>query len=709
MSILACSHGTLTLNKDSLSFSNGSKTLTLSGEEFVLNLKEGENIVSLPSSKFERKEAIDEQGLLLSFVLDDLKVLIRYSSKDEGFAKVLHVESSKPVFLESILLEGREASLPLSLGGEGMPFFADELCFLGVEFPAADNQREGKTLRCVQHPCVETCSFDSFPVYYGLRKEGETISTSFRRYIQEKSVNRNAPFRYVYGNWGLYDNMTPGDPILTEPLALRSVEDVKRLELLSGVKFGSYVMDAFWFKKGSHYLETDDVLPHGFGPFEKALEEDALDFGLWFDINFREDHPTDFDAEDNLLDAGTYCLGCERPYLAMKKALIDHVKAHHLKALKIDFAYFDCKNPAHPHAMGPVASKEASIKNFLDMVSSIKAIEPNLVFYCYNGFTFNLDSITNAAPNKGIIVSPYWSWFVDYVYCGDPRPNEIPTDDEALSLSGYTDSMVRDFYDSYFPLASIDDHGTMIGNTGTIYYLGKQTFRRGVLLNLMRGGRKIHVYGDLSLLDENDGKYLGFLSSIQKEMEGQSLSMDGDPRKGEIYSYATKGKASGYIALFNPLNHRQSKVVALDGWKDHEIALTKVIEDGELVRQEMKAFGAFVVDLPCGSYRVYRYEIKEKAWAEEEILLKPGQTCVFKNKGYAHMAISFRDEQGNFVRTPNGLPEGIKVSLEEPKLVKSYWSGISWRRYAVKGKEEVTIASSSSVPYRLHVDWEESR
>lgn len=57
------------------------------------------------------------------------------------------------------------------------------------------------------------------------------------------------------------------------------------------------------------------------------------------------------------------------------------------------------------------------------------------------------------------------------------------------SLLHYTDCMREQFRDALFPTEAIDDHGTMLGNTGTIYYLGRRTLRDSYMLNIVRGTR----------------------------------------------------------------------------------------------------------------------------------------------------------------------------------------------------------------------------
>ena len=68
--------------------------------------------------------------------------------------------------------------------------------------------------------------------------------------------------------------------------------------------------------------------------------------------------------------------------------------------------------------------------------------------------------------------------------------------------------MIERFSDSLMPYPAIDDHGTMIGNTNTIYYIGKDNFKDSWIMNISRGGRKLHLYGALELLEKEDWEFI---------------------------------------------------------------------------------------------------------------------------------------------------------------------------------------------------------
>lgn len=166
--------------------------------------------------------------------------------------------------------------------------------------------------------------------------------------------------------------------------------------------------------------------------------------------------------------------------------------------IKFDFAFFDCDDPDHKfHACGGAESKEPAIRNFTEMIRELREAEPDLKILCYNGFTTDLSRIGSViADRSGYAVSPWWAYFVDYVYCGDPRASEIPSEQLDRSMIYYTDAMIKQMRNALLPFDFTDDSGTMCANTGTGYYLGKAALRDGRIMSLSRGGRKLHYYGD---------------------------------------------------------------------------------------------------------------------------------------------------------------------------------------------------------------------
>ena len=159
--------GSLVLNDGKIAFVSPFGSLSLEGEEFALAFEEGGRDVTLSSDDFNLVETVaSEKSITLRYVRDTLTVLVEYAAEEERFSKRVRLSSPVPFRVDDLVLEGRHVlSLgSLELGGEGMPFFANDLLYLGIEFPVADNAATGNALRCVEHPYQTVTEFVSLPV-----------------------------------------------------------------------------------------------------------------------------------------------------------------------------------------------------------------------------------------------------------------------------------------------------------------------------------------------------------------------------------------------------------------------------------------------------------------------------------------------------------------------------------------------------------------
>ena len=223
--------------------------------------------------------------------------------------------------------------------------------------------------------------------------------------------------------------------------------------------------------------------------------------------------------------------------------------------IKLDFAAFDCVSGAHTHAAGGVRSKEPAVRNLLSQLQTLRAEYPQLLVLAYNTFTVDAAVIAQLdETDSRAVVSAMWCLYLDYIYCGDPRPAEQIPAGLPQSLLAYTDAMEQRFLRAFVPPEAIDDHGTMIGNTNTIYYLGKSAFRDSWIMNLSHGNRKQNLYGELSLLDDADWDFLAQSVPLFERTIGENwtVQMHGEPMHGGGYAYSCFDEAGGFLTLVNP-------------------------------------------------------------------------------------------------------------------------------------------------------------
>jgi hypothetical protein len=105
------------------------------------------------------------------------------------------------------------------------------------------------------------------------------------------------------------------------------------------------------------------------------------------------------------------------------------------------------------------------------------------------------------------------------------------------------------------PLFTIDDSGTLVGKTSTILYLGSEGFTDSWLLDIMRGDLAPIFYGDLTLLSDNDRKFMAAtLRLLEKNQQAfaNTRPILGFPGKGQVYGYLSDGGEITFLTVVNP-------------------------------------------------------------------------------------------------------------------------------------------------------------
>jgi hypothetical protein len=356
----------------------------------------------------------------------------------------------------------------------------------------------------------------------------------------------------VYCDWGLHDEL--GDNIeLDERMTL---EVLDRLEYWKekGITLDYYLFDAFWFDPNGDYKQFKKThWPNGFEKVREKIESLGMKPGLWFDVNGFTSPKNEAWKESLSIDGRSYCL-FDGPYASgFYEALIHAYKEWGIRMFKLDFANFMATTPK---LEGKISLDEIYLKNTNALKKILKEFKracPEAVILAYNGYELIPGYITNTSfpIKKGI--DPYWLEVFDYMYSGDPRPADTPCISFRRSIDLYQDHMIYKFNYSGLPFYRIDDHGCMIGNTNTIYYLGKKSWRRSWIMTLIRGSKKAHLYGNLHLLNDSDIEFLKdskdlFLSLYETGME---TSIIGVPLRDAWHGFLLGGGAKGLLALIN--------------------------------------------------------------------------------------------------------------------------------------------------------------
>lgn len=700
--IRACfSAGEMTL-KDSIT---GAAVSFSGGEEFVLYVQDEGAEKPFFSADMRRKFVrISASEAEMRFSGQGFSVRVRYRAESDRLVKKIFVEESGGRIVKRMTCEGRQCNLPLSRGGEGQPVFAGGCMWCGIEFPAANNGYTDRTLSFMQAP-FRAAPVESFDIVYAF-KRGESLERSFLRYIEGKPREKLK----IYCDWGLHDDLSDNVE-LTQKMTEDNIGNLASLMESSGVHFDYYLMDAYWFEEHQPYIRFKErTFPGGIDAIIERLEGMGIHFGLWFDLNCIHAHLQGMEKFDTQLGNGSLCFACDEIAEMMFEAIKYHVLNHKVRLIKLDFAYFECKNPGHGHSTDFVESKERSICNFIRMTQRLKELNSELKIICYNGWTTELDWIGSVKERRGFAVSPYWCRWVDYVYCGDPRPSEIACRNLEDSIVYYTDAMIRNFHDALMPFSVIDDHGTMLGDTSTIYRLGKAMLCCGWLMNAMRGGGKLHLYGRIDQLDGADSAYMRKIADVFDDMADGDFETSlilGDARKGEVYGYSASQGERGYAVVLNPSARPACFALSLPEWERSRIQTERIVECGELAGGKKEIFSCLTGELPAYGYRLIGWRRLPQKERGGRLVLEAHSKLALPFEG-GGIALCF-EKGGAPLKSARGYPEGLSVTAGGksllPNVVQDIWSGISWLYFPACGEKEALLEYDGGenivVRYRL--------
>lgn len=369
----------------------------------------------------------------------------------------------------------------------------------------------------------------------------------------------------VYINWAAYDELS--DQVeLTEEIALRQFDELLRLRAL-GLRLDYYLMDAFWYAPDGGYRKWRH--PHWSDNGERWLEccrEHAVLPGLWFGSNavmdFCKVAPIP-EWEDSLNAARTHACFFEGnfwPYMLETYAIW---YARGVRLFKIDFTGLDAATPGAERRLRPSEIWQQNLEALISGIRKFRESRPDARFIGYNGLwekfshpskaqPLDLQSGTSV-PSRQIVDRRLLEAF-DTIYCGDPRPADVPAQNFWRSKDVYTDHMVRVFLANGLPLERIDNAGFMIGTTGTCYFRKTAAWEGMAILAYARGGALTTLYGNLDLLDAEKAKWFARV----QQMFGPFIASDsvkafgGWPGAGEPYGYVASDEGGALVTVVNP-------------------------------------------------------------------------------------------------------------------------------------------------------------
>lgn len=646
-------------------------------------------------------------------------VRVAYHLEDTTALKTITVTAKKNLLLRYIRTETATVNRPLSRGGEGQPLFVGEDGFVASTFPTAENQADGLIFTIRQAPFISLGPGEQTtlsPVVFGLNTR-ESMAESFWSFLLPRRPHPHDRLR-IYCDWGAHDELADEDgPELSEAMAQHQLDNLSAAKKRTGLTFDYYLMDAYWFEPETYRHFKKTHWPHGPQAFIQNVEREGMRFGLWFDVNMQKITGGD----KRLLRSGSQkelCMAAQENADALFAVVEKHLRQHNVRMLKFDFAYFACDNPAHSfHSLRPTASKEPAVRRFVEKLNAWRQEFPDLQVLAYNGFTTDLDYIGSVDPHRrGYAVSPFWALAVDYIYCGDPRPAENPAPLEK-SLLQYTDCMIEQFRDALLPPEAIDDHGTMVGKTNTIYYLGKRNLRDSYLLNIVRGTRKCHLYGETDLLDEADWKFLSKAQALFDFVcasQCRTTPILDRPSCGRVYGYSNTDGSRGVITVVNCTAQTQPVSVNLPCWQAGDrLAWRRLYRDGDWCSEVLAAAGSLQTELAAFEVAVFGWERVSKPARSGYVEVDSGSRIrIPLPQGCRRVGLRFLNDRLSPLRAANAEKEDLVISTQGARLVRRdsmpIWSSISFVVYDLSDADDtVELLISRPQGDALTVQWQD--
>jgi hypothetical protein len=517
----------------------------------------------------------------------------------------------------------------------------------------------------------------------------------------------------IYINWAAYDELS--DTVeLTEKLALRQFDEMLRLRDL-GVRFDGYVMDCFWFSvDGGFRAWRKPHWPDGPDRWLNLCLEHAILPGLWLPTNSTY-HPLPekrlravpewSDSLDGTPEEFTSMCLFYGGYLPHLIASMHLWYERGVRIFKFDFADFKSAPRHLKEVMLPSEIRTANVTAFQGALRSFRKSHPEALLLAYNGFEEG-DIISNTVTPLRKAIDSRWLESFDGLYCGDPRPADVPAMNFWRSKDVYSDHMTRYYEFNNIPLKNIDNTAFMIGLTGTCYYRGTAAWKGMLLLSLARGGWANTYYGNLELLGSADAAWFAKAQSIFYPLQAKApFSTFGEmPGSGRPYGYLASGEDGALATVGNPSQEILTVGIPLQGESRllfRDAGFQPILKNGAITLgpEQMALVGS-------GNYATAEFDlgIQEDVLIPDSIrkidatfspdgekaitttLAAPGQKTI-------RVILRQTDSAGLAKRTSGGAaPDGTKMasiltiaaSQDGKKIAvivnydKAVWSGLSW-------------------------------
>jgi hypothetical protein len=360
----------------------------------------------------------------------------------------------------------------------------------------------------------------------------------------------------VYVSWAAHDELS--DTVkLDESLAFRELGAISGLKK-QGARFDYFLLDMGWFDRDFGYRRfRREDWPQGPDRFLAGCHELGIKPGLWLSTNvcgwsnpsWMTPLPEWQDSRGGYLDlAMSLHTG---GFLSYQIETMQRWYDRGVRAFKFDFAAMGAASPGELARLGRAEVERLNANAWWSALRAFRERNPEVLLMAYNGYG---GDTSDTSPRFSISVNHRWLDVFDSLYCGDPKPSDVPNADFWRSLDIYSDAMVFQYAANGIPLSRVDSSGFMIGNTGTIYRRGKAAWKGTMILSAARGGHVNTYYGDVALLNDTDGGWFAKVQSLYYPFqERDQIATFGDyPGTGRPYGFVARGVEGAVYTVVNP-------------------------------------------------------------------------------------------------------------------------------------------------------------
>jgi hypothetical protein len=360
----------------------------------------------------------------------------------------------------------------------------------------------------------------------------------------------------VYVSWAAHDELSDSVP-LDESLAMRELSVLARLKA-AGARFDYYVLDMGWFDRDGGFRKfRKGGWPNGPRRFFAACSNQGVKPGLWLSTNVCgwSDHPWLTPQAEWRDSQGGY-LGLamslhEGGFLAYQIETMQQWYDQGVRLFKFDFANLSAASPPELARLGAKEVERLNTEAWRNALRAFRARNPDVLLIAYNGYG---GETGDTGLRLSRTVDLRWLNAFDSLYCGDPKPSDIPCANFWRSLDVYSDAMEFQYSANGVPLSRIDSSGFMIGNTGTCYRRGKAAWKGMLILSAARGNRVNTYYGDLSLLEDDDQSWFAKVQRLYLPLQatGNTSLFGNYPGSGKPYGFTVHDSGGSVCTVLNP-------------------------------------------------------------------------------------------------------------------------------------------------------------